>query len=356
MKKHTSNRKKYLIILYSVFFLMGLSACSSIGYYGQSIVGHNKLMWARQPVSEVIQTAEPKLKAQLLLSQTMRQFAVDELNLPDNNSYSSYVALDRDYPVWNVVAAEEFSVQAKSWCYLIIGCASYRGYFSEQAALDYAKNLRKKGYETNVGGAIAYSTLGWFSDPLLPSMMRYGNADLAENMFHELAHQVIYVNGNSAFNEAFASVVGEQGAIRWLQEYEPQSLSNYEHRLQRNNDFSRLLNKTKSALNNLYRQDFSITKKRQAKAGLMQNLRDNYDTLKTSQWDGYSGYDRWFEAPINNARIAGISTYRDHMPELQRLLINCAGDFSLFFDVLKQTVNIHSQETLLDNLPVTCND
>lgn len=311
-------------------------------------------MWARTPVDKVILTAEPALKEQLQTAQQIKQFAVDYLALPDNDSYTTYVELDRDYPVWTVVAAQEFSVQPMSWCYPVIGCASYRGYFAKQAALDYADGLQAQGLETNVGGAIAYSTLGWFDDPLLPSMMRYGDADMAENMFHELAHQVIYVNGNSAFNEAFASVVGEQGAVSWLQEVDPQAVDAYQHRLQLSNDFSKLLNQAKTELDQLYQQALSAVQMRQQKAQLIEDLRQNYEILKTTQWDGQGDFDRWFETPINNARLAAISTYRDHMPQLQDLLLNCDNEFSLFFRILEQAVKEYSQETLLENLPQQC--
>ena len=173
-------------------------------------------MLAREPVDKVLKTANEELTGQLELSKQLKRFAIDELSLPESKSYNSYVALERDFPVWVVVAAPEFSVDAKQWCYPVIGCASYRGYFKKQSAQNYAKKISKKGFEVSVGGASAYSTLGWFSDPLLPSMMRYGDVNFAETLFHEIAHQKVYINGDSGFNEAFATVVGQEGAKRWL--------------------------------------------------------------------------------------------------------------------------------------------
>ena len=333
---------------------MTLSACSTLSYYGQSIAGHSRLMWAREPIDDLIKTAEPELKSQLELAQRLRQFAVDELALPSNGSYSTYVDLERDYPVWTVVAAEEFSVTPQSWCYPVIGCASYRGYFAKESALKYANQLQADGFETSVGGAIAYSTLGWFSDPLLPSMMRNGEADLAENMFHELAHQVLYVNGNSSFNEAFASVVGEQGALRWLNDNAPDSVAAYQRRLQLNTDFTNLLNQTKNQLAELYAKDLSDEQKRLEKNRLIGQMQNNYQTLNNTQWGGQGSFDHWFETPVNNARLAAVSTYRDEMPRLENLLQQCAGDFNLLFQLLIKKSKVYSSELLLLNLPLDC--
>lgn len=350
-KNALKNSLKALTLIGS---LVILSACSSISYYGQSIVGHNRLMWAREPIDKIIKTAEPELKSQLELAQRLRQFAIDELALPDNRSYSTYVDLERDYPVWTVVVAEEFSVVPQSWCYPVIGCASYRGYFAKEAAHEYVNDLQADGLETYVGGAIAYSTLGWFSDPLLPSMMRYGDAELAENMFHELAHQVLYVNGNSSFNEAFASVVGEHGALRWLAAHDPDSVSAYQKRLQLNSEFTNLLNDTKNQLAKLYAQDLPDKQKRQEKKQLIEQIYSNYQTLKNTQWGDQGNFDHWFETPINNARLAAISTYRDEMPRLQALLNKCDNDLARYFELLTEVSNTYSADLLLNNLPQDC--
>lgn len=340
--------------LFLVCVLLSMTACSSVGYYGQSILGHNRIMWARQPVEKVISSADADLKQQLVTAQSIRQFATDRLALPDNKSYTSYVDLKREYPVWNVVAAQEFSVQAKAWCYPVIGCASYRGYFSKLAAQDYAANLESQGFETSVGGAIAYSTLGWFADPLLPSMMRNGDAALAENIFHELAHQVVYVNNNSAFNEAFASVVGEQGALRWLQETRPAEEDDYRQRLNVYNDFVDLLNQTKEELAMLYALELSEPEKRQGKSQTLQKLSDDYQTLKLNKWQGQAYFDHWFNRPINNARLASVSTYREHIPALQALFEACDKDFAAYFETIKRIAKMNSPDTLLQSLPAQC--
>ena len=331
-----------------------LTACSSIGYYSQSVIGHNKIMWARKSVDKIIETAEEPLRTQLVTAQQIRQYAIDHLALPDNDSYSTYVNLPRDYPVWSVVAAEEFSMQAREWCYPVIGCASYRGYFSEQSALDYAEALKAKGFETTVGGAVAYSTLGWFSDPLLPSMLRYGEAYLAETVFHELAHQVLYVNGNSAFNEAFASVVGEQGALQWLAENSPELLEDYQQKMVIYNEFVDLLNGTKEGLINVYSQEVSVQQKRQMKQQVIEKLKENYELKKANDWQNQGYFDSWFEKSINNARLASVSTYRDQMPPLHTLLVACDYDFANYFSVLKRITDKYPQDQILTNLPEQC--
>ena len=179
--------------LFCIGALLLLQACTAPGYYAQSVIGHTSFMLARKPVDEAIKTADAPLKRKLLLSQRMRKFAVSELDLPDNKSYSSYVKLKNSSLVWNVVATEEFSLAPKQWCYLVIGCASYRGYYKKRSAERYAKKLLKKGYDVQLAPVSAYSTLGFFADPLTSTMLRRSEASLAELMFHELSHQKIYV-------------------------------------------------------------------------------------------------------------------------------------------------------------------
>ncbi len=308
-----------------------LSACSSISYYTQSVVGHSRLMLARQPIDKAISNAEPELAQQLELAVKLREFAVSDLSLPDNKSYQSYVPLRRDYPVWVVVAAEPFSLEAKQWCYLVIGCASYRGYFKLASAQRYAKSLQAKGFETYVGGAAAYSTLGWFSDPLLPSMLGNSAGDLAEILFHELAHQVLYVNSDSEFNEAFATVVGEQGTLRWLQQHRPSEVQKYTEKLNASNDFNGLIKNIKQKLGEVYTSDRSNAEKAQARALLFENLKAEYQLLKAQKWNGIPWFDHWFKTPINNARLAAFSTYRDRVPELSAIFDQYGGDFQRFY-------------------------
>lgn len=310
-----------------------LSACSSVSYYSQSIVGHSRIMLARQPIKDVLTQGniDEELKQQLELVAEIRQYSIDKLALPKNDSYSDYVDLKRDYPVWTVVAAKEFSVEAKSWCYPIIGCANYRGYFSEMGAMDYAKSLVEKGYETSIGGAPAYSTLGWFDDPILPSMLRYGAVNLAESIFHELAHQQLYINGDSNFNEAFATVVGEQGTIRWLQDKQPELLKSYQKRLLVRDDFSNLVMQLKNKLRELYRTELRIEVMKEVKLKMFIDFKDEYELMKSSRWEDKNWFESWFDQAINNARLAGFATYRGDVPDILKLFKKCNSDFSRFY-------------------------
>lgn len=333
--------KTYLFYaLLSLAIAIGLSGCASIGYYGQSVIGHSKLMLARQSVDKLIPKSDQPLKGQLELSQQLRQFASQELGLPDSKSYRSYVALKREYPVWNVIAAAEFSLDAKQWCYPVIGCASYRGYFKKTTAQRYAKKLRQQGLETMVGGASAYSTLGWFSDPLLPSMMRYGDDDFAETLFHELAHQKLYINGDSEFNEAFATVVGEVGAARWLAAVRPQKSESYRQSLRAREQFYSLIQGAKRDLSAIYQSAMPDSSKQSAKQAAFAQLNANYEKLKREHWGGKPLFDAWFNKELNNARLAAFSTYREQVPSLLSLLADCEDDLDRFYHVVATSVKV----------------
>lgn len=295
-------------------------------------------MLARQSVDKLIEKSDQPLRAQLELSQQLRIYASRELGLPDSKSYGTYVALKREYPVWNVIAAPEFSLDAKQWCYPVIGCASYRGYFRQTAAQRYANTLEQKGFEVLVGGASAYSTLGWFSDPLLPSMMRYGDADLAETLFHELAHQKLYINGDSDFNEAFATVVGEVGAMRWLSEVRPQEVDAYRQRLQAREQFYSLIENAKLELSKVYASSLPNSAKQTAKQAAFAQLKVNYDQLKREKWKGKPLFDGWFKTKLNNARLAAFSTYRHQVPLFLSLLEQCDDDLNKFYDAFNNPI------------------
>jgi predicted aminopeptidase len=295
-------------------------------------------MLARQPITRVLKSADPDLHQQLLLAQQLRAFAVGSLGLPDNRSYQSFVNLNRDYPVWTVVAAQEFSVQAKTWCYLVIGCASYRGYFSKSAAENYAQKLKSQGFEVVVGGSIAYSTLGWFADPLLPSMFGNRPVEFAENMFHELAH-VLYVNGNSVINEAFATVVGEYGAQLWLnRQSQPLASRAYQSRVQHRNDFYQLQKYTKRRLSEIYSRSQSVNEMRNEKQRVFQQFREDYRALVEEKWQGRDYYRHWMALPMNNARLASLSTYRDLLPAMRAVLASCDFVLPRFYALLKQAL------------------
>lgn len=340
------NRLQRSLIIITLLLLV--SGCGSITYYSQSVVGHSRLMLARQPLDKAIEQAEPPLRSQLLLATELLEFAQTELGLPNNKSYTSYVPLDREYPVWTVVAAPEFSLNAKQWCYPVIGCASYRGYFSQVAAQNYASRLKRKGFETAVGGAVAYSTLGWFNDPLLPSMMRHGEGDFAEVLFHELAHQKLYINGDSEFNEAFATVVGEQGTRRWLARESPDLVASYEAGLAATDQFSNLIDELKRALNVVYDSDKEALDKRTAKHAAFDRFAEQYQHLKQATWGGQPWFDGWLKTPINNARLAAFATYRERVPKLRKLLQDCGGDFDRYFALFADAVKHNGRVVVPD--------
>lgn len=326
-----------------------LTACSSVSYYTQSIVGHSSIMLARKPVEKVLVSADEDLKQQLETAVEIRRFASEELALPNNKSYTSYVKLKNDTPIWNVIAAEEFSLKGKQWCYPIIGCASYRGYYHREDAEGHAKKLTEQGYEVHLSGATAYSTLGWFDDPLTSAMFKRGDASLAELIFHELAHQQLYVNGDSRFNEAFASAVGEQGAVRWLQMSNRDNLlSEYKQRLLVRNDFIELINNAKLELKSIYSSDKTAAEKRREKSKVFDNMKKQHRALIKDKWNGRTWYTRWFSQPINNARLVAISTYRDLVPDFVRLFEQCDKDFSRFYKRVEEVSKVEGRDLGVD--------
>ncbi|MFT6388713.1 MAG: putative aminopeptidase [Cellvibrionaceae bacterium] len=317
--------------------LLLLSSCTAVSYYTQSIVGHSSLMLSRKPIEKVLKGVDETLKQQLLTAVEIRQFATSELGLPDNQSYTSYVQLKNDPPIWNVIAAEEFSLRGKQWCYPVIGCAGYRGYYHREDADKYAKKIEEEGYEIHLSSATAYSTLGWFDDPLTSAMFKRGDASLAELVFHELAHQQLYVKGDSRFNEAFASAVGEQGAIRWLRMTNRNvMLDKYQQRQEVRDDFINLINEAKAKLKIIYGSKKTVDRKRKEKQKVFSNMRQKHESLIEKKWGGKKWYALWFSQPINNARLVAISTYRDLVPDFVGLFQRCGEDFSLFYGNVKR--------------------
>jgi predicted aminopeptidase len=304
----------------------GLSGCG-VGYLLQAGRGQWQLLRARVPLERVIaseSTAAP-LKARLELVRDARDFASRELDLPDNGSYRSFSALGRDYVVWNVVAAPEFSVAPKRWWFPITGAIAYRGYFREASARRYATALAARGYDIFVGGVSAYSTLGHFADPVLDTMLRYGDLQLIGTIFHELAHQLVYVKGDSEFNEAFAMSVEREGVARWLTARERGSeLDDYRRRQQQQAQLLLRLAVGRAQLAGLYRQVLPLAERRARKqellAATVAAVRD-YERQQGMR----SGYDEWFDAGLNNAHLAAVATYHECVPGFERLLAQWGG-------------------------------
>lgn len=330
--------KLLLLLMLALVAISSCVGCSTVGYYAQSITGHLALMHQREPIDEVLENEglNQSRQQQLQAAQAIRDFATQQLGLPDNDSYRSYVELGRDYVVWNVVAAPAFSLKPLEWCFPIAGCVSYRGYFSLEDAEAFAAELKQQGHDVAINPVPAYSTLGWFDDPVLSSMLHQGELLLAQTIFHELAHQQLYVKDDSVFNEAFASAVGEQGVFRWLKEAgRTEDLVRYQRYLVRKDEFLDLLKQTSIDLQQLYQQKLPAEKMRTEKTALYAQLRGNYDQQK-NHWGGYEGYDRWFERDLNNARLASIAVYRGRVPDFVRWLDACQGDLPKFYVAMKQ--------------------
>lgn len=327
------------------------SGCSSIGYYAQSVGGHLSLLRAARPVPEVIgdPLAESALKERLALSQRMRDFAISELKLPDNASYRRFADLKRPAAVWNVVAAPELSLQLKTWCYPIMGCAGYRGYFDRADADSYATALREDRLEVSVYGVPAYSTLGrlpgdWMADPLLSTFIQWPEGELARLIFHELSHQIAYAPDDTEFNESFATAVERIGGARWLERHASrEAREEYAAFDGRRQDFRAFTMASRDRLDALYRSAAGEAEKRERKAALMAQMRADYETLKRERWGGFSGYDGWF-ARANNASFGVLAAYNALVPDFERLFQRSGGDFERFYAEVRRLAQMPRTE------------
>jgi len=312
---------------------MAQTGCSTFGYYSHLINGHYALTDNEEDIEHILASMKYDDRTRTSLSRALliRQFASDRLGLPDNDSYKTFVKLDRPYPVWNVIAAEKFSVNAKQWCFLFVGCINYRGYFTEQDAEHKAQALKSAGYDVTVSPAAAYSTLGWFDDPLLSSMLYKEEAHLAGIIFHELAHQKVYIDDDSSFNEAFATTVELEGVRRWLDaQGDTQGMQKYRQYKRRQQAFNDFLQATRAKLKTLYKSGAAEDDLLAGKKRIISAMRIEYQTLRR-QWQGYSGYDKWMQRDINNANLALVATYHELVPAFQALLGRQQNRLDLFY-------------------------
>ena len=311
-----------------------LSGCANLAYYAQAVGGHLQLMQAARPISDWLDdpATEAGLKQKLGEVQAMRDFASRALALPENGSYRSYADLNRPYAVWNVFAAGAFSAQPHEWCMLVVGCVGYRGYYAKAEAEGLAVRLAAEGLDTWVGGVPAYSTLGHFNDPVLNTFLRYGQNEVARTLFHELAHQKIFVSGDSAFNESFATAVEEEGVSRWLAgRGSPERLAAFREQQGRKVRFAALVRTYRDRLEQLYDQKTMPPEDmRQAKAEIIADMRRAYADLKAA-WGGYAGFDPWFAGPLNNAQLASVGLYHRWLPAFAALLRQTGGDLPRFY-------------------------
>jgi len=321
---------------------MGLSSCSHVNYYTQGIKGHFELINKRQAIQPLLtdNNVSPLRKKQLKELITIRQFAKEDLALPDNGSYRTFVELKRDAVTWNIVATPKYKMAAKRWYFPVVGYLSYKGFFNQALAKRHAQQLEQAGYDVFLAESTAYSTLGWFSDPIVSPMLKQGTILAAETIFHELAHQRLYFPSDSTFNEAFATAVGQVGTRLWLKRYHPNKLADYDAYQIKQQAFLQLLLKTSESLKQWYaeaeQQRLSDAQKEQGKQAIFQQLRNDYAALK-KRWQGDSRYDAWFDKPVNNARLMLVGVYHQYVADFKRHLIQKHhGDFAAFYQAMQK--------------------
>ena len=310
-----------------------LGGCAQLSYYAQAMQGQMSLLSSARPIEEWL--SDPKtsdeLKVRLTRAKEIRAFAAHDLGLPNNGSYKTYADLKQPYVMWNVIATPELSMKPLQWCFPVAGCVDYRGYYRKDDAKRFADELKSQSKDVMVSGVPAYSTLGWFNDPVLSTFIKLPEAEVARMVFHELAHQVAYAPGDSAFNEAFATAVEEIGVARWINSHGDAPMrERYRLYQQRKQDFVDLLTRYRRKLIENFESNVSEHEKRERKASLFEALREEYEAMKAERWSGYAGYDRWFTEPMSNAHFALISTYQDLVPAFQALY-QASGSLPAFY-------------------------
>ena len=329
--------------IFLVVTALCVSGCSTVGYYAQAAGGQLDLMARARPIDDILDDrspddavipeppASPELKQRLRSVVEIRDFASRELALPDNGSYRRFVALDRPAVAWNVFANPEFSLTPKTWCFPVAGCVPYRGYFARERAERFALDLRRQGFDVQVAPVMAYSTLGWFHDPLLSTHLRYRDADLAALLFHELAHQVLYVPGDADFNESFATTVEIEGLRRWLAARgDSATLAAQLSSRARRAEFIRLVLGFRDELSVLYRSGLAEDALRAEKARRFDEFIENYGRER-GRWPAGENYDRWFAQDLNNAHIASVGLYHRHVAAFEALLTSVNGNLAAFY-------------------------
>jgi len=310
-----------------------LAGCDTLSYYMQAFRGQAELWYATRPIDEVLadEGAPAQLKERLETAARVREFASNELGLPRNASYRGYADLKRPFVVWNLFATEPFSVKPRQWCFPVAGCVAYRGYFSRAEAEAAAASLKRKGDDVFLGGVPAYSTLGYFNDPVLNTFIQYPQAELARLIFHELAHQVAYALGDSAFNESFAVTVEREGLRRWLGAHgTPAELEGYARAQERRAAFQALVGKYRRRLEALYASGSDQAQMTARKRAIFDELAAEYGTLKES-WGGFKGYDPWLGSHANNASLASVAVYTQLVPAFEALLKSVDNELPRFY-------------------------
>jgi predicted aminopeptidase len=316
------------------------SGCRSIGYYHQAVAGHWEVMAKRERVERLLEREEVdgSLRERLRLAVELCGFAERELGLPGRRQYLHYADLGRAYVVWNVFASREFSLEPKGWWYPVVGRLEYRGYFREGLAKEYAQRLEERGYDVFVGGVEAYSTLGWFRDPILNTFVHLPEPELADLLFHELAHHRLFIPGDTDFNEAFATVVAREGVRRWLAAGDRwEEGARYLQRLSRDDQVALMILGVRQRLEALYAgaSGMGLGAIRREKAAVIERLRQDYAARKLD-WPGYDGYDGWMSGPINNAQLNSVEAYMRWVPVMESLLAGAGGQLGEFYRMMER--------------------
>jgi predicted aminopeptidase len=324
--------------LFAAALLPLAGGCTNLDYYWQSVSGQLDVWRRERPVAEVLAdpAAAPALKDKLARVLEIRAFASRELGLPDNRSYRRYADLERPYVVWNVFAAPEFSVEPMRWCVAFAGCVNYRGFFERAAAEKFAADLSRQGHEVYIGGVPAYSTLGWFDDPVLNTFIHYPEVEIARLVFHELAHQVAYAKDDTAFNESFAATVEQEGVRRWVARAgDARQLEEFERNRRTRAEFAQLVHEARNRLDALYRSRLAPEDMRRRKGAILNELEAEYRELK-ARWGGSNRYDSWFARPPNNAQLAAVGIYTQLKPAFESLLRREGGDLGRFYAAVRE--------------------
>jgi len=330
--------------LAKVLLLLALSAPGSGCYYMQAATGHWEVMRKSEPITELIGEADTpqELADRLRLVQAARRFSIEELGLPDNDSYRNYADIERDFVVWNVFAAPEFSLEPRQWCFPVAGCVSYRGYFSRDAAMRESERLAEDGYDVALGGVSAYSTLGKFSDPVLSSMLRWDDIQLVGVLFHELAHQVLYIKGDSGFNESFATAVEEFGLERWLRTNgRSEDIEVYRQRRQVRQDLMALVADARADLRAYFGAPMNDDEKRRLKSARLERLAADI-SAELARSGRESSF--WLSGELNNARLASMTLYEGRLPSFRSLLAQCERDIRCFLARAKTLSQLETAE------------
>lgn len=327
--------KKTASALATAALTSALAGCSTLGYYAHLATGEMAVLGARRPIPQLINDPDtsPRLRARLQLALRAREFASDTLDLPRNKSYTTYADIHRPFVMWNVFATPELSLQPIEHCFLIAGCVAYQGFYRKAHAQALADRLAKQGDDVWIGGVPAYSTLGHFADPLLSTMDRWSDDELVGTIFHELAHQEYYVKNDTAFNESFATFVQREGLRQWhadnhLPPPDPTAAT-------RERQFTELALATREKLKTLYASDLPAAIKHSRKTQILADMRREYERMRDTAWHGNHDYDRWFDTPLNNAKLLPFGLYDRGVPAFAALFKRCSGDWKRFYAAVR---------------------